>query len=154
MPKMTEKEIKDFIEEWAWGTLVAIDGDKPYAIEVAFASDGKYIYCGSKPGGRMARCVKKNPNVAFKICDTDKKTLNWRAVIIEGKAERLTKKEDILASLRRIAKKVGMPETQLDPIADRVAVKPEKANFLKIPLKVVGGMCSGKPRQEWGQALG
>lgn len=44
MRDMTEKEIRDFIEEWTWGTLIGVDGDKPYAIEVTYASDGEYIH--------------------------------------------------------------------------------------------------------------
>ena len=82
MRDMTEKEIKDFIEEWTWGTLIGVEGDKPYAIENTYASDDKYIYCGSMPGGRMARCVKNNSNVAYKICDSDKSYRKWRALII------------------------------------------------------------------------
>jgi nitroimidazol reductase NimA-like FMN-containing flavoprotein (pyridoxamine 5'-phosphate oxidase superfamily) len=143
MKDMTEKEIRDFVEEWTWGTLIGVDGDKPYAIEVTYASDGDYIHCGSMPGGRMARCIKKNPNVVFKICNADKSYRSWKAVIVEGKAERLTKKEDILASIRIIAKKMRMKEKQLDPLAERIASDPETANSIKIPIKVIGGRCSG-----------
>jgi nitroimidazol reductase NimA-like FMN-containing flavoprotein (pyridoxamine 5'-phosphate oxidase superfamily) len=140
--KMSEKETRDFIEQGTWGTLIAVEGDKPYAVENTYASDAKYIYCGSKPGGRMARCIRKNPNVAYKICATDKRTRKWKAVIIEGKAERLTRKEDILTPLRLVAKKAGFREKQFDPIAERMAKNPEKANFIRIPLKVIGGRCS------------
>jgi nitroimidazol reductase NimA-like FMN-containing flavoprotein (pyridoxamine 5'-phosphate oxidase superfamily) len=142
MRAMTEKEIRDFIEEWTWGTLIAVDGDKPYAVEVTYASDGKYIHCGSMPGGRMARCVKKNPNVVFKICNSDKSYRTWKAVIIEGKAERLTKREDILASVRLLAKKMGLGEEQLDHLAERIAAEPDGANSLKIPIKTIGGRCT------------
>jgi nitroimidazol reductase NimA-like FMN-containing flavoprotein (pyridoxamine 5'-phosphate oxidase superfamily) len=143
MRDMSEKEVRDFIEEWTWGTLIGVEGDKPYAIEVTYASDGKYIHCGSMPGGRMARCIKKNPNVVFKICNADKSYRSWKAVIVEGIAERLTKKEDILTSVRLIATKMGMPERQLDGIAERIASDPEIANAVKIPIKAVGGRCSG-----------
>jgi len=51
MRNMTEKEIKDFNEEWTWGTLTAIDNDKPYAIELSYATDGEFICCGSMQGG-------------------------------------------------------------------------------------------------------
>ena len=72
MKKMTEKEIRDFVEEWAWGTIIAVDGDKPYAIEVSYGSDGKHIYFGSRPNGKMAKCIRENQNIIFKICDADK----------------------------------------------------------------------------------
>ena len=72
MRNMTEKEIREFIEEWTWGTIVAVQDNKPYAIEVTYTSDGEHLYFGSRPDGKMARCVKANPNIAYKICDSDK----------------------------------------------------------------------------------
>jgi nitroimidazol reductase NimA-like FMN-containing flavoprotein (pyridoxamine 5'-phosphate oxidase superfamily) len=142
MKDMTEKEIKDLIEQWTWGTLIAVEGDKPYAIENTYGSDGKYIYCGSMPGGRMATCIKKNPNVVYKICNAEKDYREWKAVIVEGKAERLTKKEDMLYAMRLIAKKRGLPENHYDSIAEIMAQKAEESNCIRIPLDKVGGRCS------------
>jgi nitroimidazol reductase NimA-like FMN-containing flavoprotein (pyridoxamine 5'-phosphate oxidase superfamily) len=141
MRDMSEKEIRDFIKDWTWGTLIGVEGDKPYAIENTYATDGEYIYCGSMPGGRMARCIKKNPNVAYKICNADKSYREWKAVIIEGKAERLTNRDDILKFLRLIAVRMGMAENQLDHRADKILSNPN-ANVIRIPLKVMGGRCS------------
>ena len=59
MRAMTEKEIRSFIAEWTWGTLIAVEGSRPYAVELSYGSDADYIYCGSMPGGRMAQCVMK-----------------------------------------------------------------------------------------------
>ena len=139
MREMTEKEIRDFISEWRWGTIHAIDGDKPYGVEVAYASDDNYLYCGSQPGGRMATCIKSNPKIAFKICDSDPDHKKWRAAIIEGAAERLTNKEDILAFVRLLAKKMGRPENAFDALADKIAANPEESNAIRIPLKIMGG---------------
>ena len=142
MRNMTEKEIKDFIEEWTWGTLIGVEGDQPYAIENTYATDGNYLYCGSMPGGRMARCIKKNPNVVYKICNAQKNYREWKAVIVEGKAERLTKKEDMLSGMRLIAKKRGLPENHYDSIADIMAAKLEESNFIRVAIKNIGGRCS------------
>jgi nitroimidazol reductase NimA-like FMN-containing flavoprotein (pyridoxamine 5'-phosphate oxidase superfamily) len=142
MKAMTEKEIRQLIKEWTWGTLIAVDDNKPYAIENTYGSDGKYIYCGSMPGGRMATCIKKNPNVVYKICNAEKDYREWKAVIVEGKAERLTKKEDMLYAMRLIAKKRGLPENHFDSIAEIMAEKAEESNCIRIPLDKVGGRCS------------
>ena len=142
MKDMTDKEIRALIEEWTWGTLIAVEGDKPYAIENTYASNGKYIYCGSMPGGRMARYIKKNPNVVYKICNAEKDYREWKAVIVEGRAERLTKKEDMLYAMRLIAKKRGLPENHYDSIADLMASKPEEANCIRIPIQNIGGRSS------------
>jgi len=32
MRALAESEIKKFLTEWTWGTLIAVDGDGPYAI--------------------------------------------------------------------------------------------------------------------------
>jgi nitroimidazol reductase NimA-like FMN-containing flavoprotein (pyridoxamine 5'-phosphate oxidase superfamily) len=142
MRDMNEKEIKQLIEEWTWGTLIAVDDNKPYAIENTYGSDGKYIYCGSMPGGRMARCIKKNPNVVYKICNAEKDYREWKAVIVEGKAERLTKKEDMLYAMRLISKKRGLPENHYDSIADLMVSKPEEANCIRILIQNIGGRSS------------
>ncbi|MBW1854889.1 MAG: hypothetical protein JRJ00_09470, partial [Deltaproteobacteria bacterium] len=84
MRSLSESEIKQFLNEWTWGTLIAVDGDEPYAIELSYATDGKFIYCGSMPGGRMSRCVKAGANAVFKVCDCTKDTSIFRAVIVEG----------------------------------------------------------------------
>jgi nitroimidazol reductase NimA-like FMN-containing flavoprotein (pyridoxamine 5'-phosphate oxidase superfamily) len=136
---MTEKEIRDFIAEWRWGTIHAVDGDKPYGVEVAYASDDDYLYCGSKPGGRMAQCIKSNPNIAFKLCDSDPEHKKWRAAIIEGVAERITSKDDILFFVRLLAKKMGRPEKSFDALADKIAENPDDSNSIRLPLKVMGG---------------
>ena len=87
----------------------------------------------------MARCIKLNPNVAFKLCDSDPEHKKWRAVIIEGVAERLTNKDDILFFVRCLAKKMGRPENTFDSLADKIAANPEESNSIRIPLKVMGG---------------
>jgi len=57
MRSLSEKEIKRFLNEWTWGTLIGIEDDKLYAIELSYATDGNYVYCGSMPGGRMSPCM-------------------------------------------------------------------------------------------------
>ena len=94
------------------------------------------------PGGRMARCIIANPNAIFKICDSDRSYSRWRAVIIEGKAERLTNYDDILYSVRCIARQRGFQENAFDSIARRVANDPE-SNSIRLPIKVFGGRISG-----------
>jgi nitroimidazol reductase NimA-like FMN-containing flavoprotein (pyridoxamine 5'-phosphate oxidase superfamily) len=139
---MTEKEIRAFIREWTWGTLIGAEENKPYAVELSYGTDGEYIYCGSMPGGRMARCIIANPNAIFKICDSDRSYSRWRAVIIEGKAERLTNYDDILYSVRCIARQRGFQENAFDSIARRVAKDPA-SNSIRLPIKVFGGRISG-----------
>jgi len=135
---MTKEEILEFIKSWAWGTLIGVEGNKPYAVEVSYGTDGEYIYCGSMPGGRMSRCILANNNVVFKICRSDRNAEEFKAVIIEGKAERLTNYDDVLHVLRSVARQVELDENALDPIAKRHYQNPE-SNFIRIPIRVFGG---------------
>jgi len=142
MRDMTKKEIFDFIMRWTWGTLIGVEENRPYAIEVSYGTDGKYIYCGSRPGGRMAQCISGNSNIAFKICDSDRQCARWRAVIVEGTAERVTDFDDILHAVRMIARQMGLRETAFDRIADTVAADP-RGNSIRIPIQTVSGVTTG-----------
>ena len=149
MGKMTEKEIRDFIEEWDWGTIIAVDGDKPYAIEVSYGSDGKYIYFGSRPNGKMAKCIRENQNIIFKVCDADKFYLTWRAISVFGKVEQLTKREDILYGMKMIAekiiyttKKTTVTEEQFKAIGEKLAANPEAGGPLRIAIENFSGVTS------------
>ena len=136
---MSESEIKKFLEEWTWGTLFAIDGDRPYAIELSYAADGEFIYCGSMPGGRMARCIKDNANVAFKVCDSPKDPSRFRAVIVEGTVKKLTQKDEIVKGLRVLYKKLGLPESRIEPRAAQLTAKAPESSFYCIVIKELGG---------------
>ncbi len=147
MKKMTEEEIRDFIGEWTWGTIIAVDGDKPYAIEVSYGSDGKHMYFGSRPNGKMAKCIKKNQNIIFKMCDAGKFYATWRAVSVFGKVERLMKREDILYGMKLIAKKVihntkdtSITEEQFEAIGEMLAANPEKGGPLRIAIENFSGV--------------
>ena len=72
------------MDEIIWGTLIALDGGQPYAIETSFAVDGNFLYTGSKRGGRMNRCIEQNPVATFKICDSTRDAKLFRAAIVES----------------------------------------------------------------------
>jgi len=139
---MSEKEIRKFLDEWTWGTLIAIDNDKPYAIELSYATDGEFIYCGSMPGGRMARCIQDNANVIFKVCDCSKDTSRFRAVIVEGQVKKLTQKDDILKGLRVLYEKLGLPESRIESRAAQLTASRE-SSFYRIAIKELGGRAIG-----------
>ena len=150
MKTLSDEEVRNFIEEWTWGTIIAVDGDKPYAIEVSYGSDGKHIYCGSRPEGIMSKCIKKNPNVIFKICDAEKYYPSWRAVSVFGKIERLTKKEDILYGMKTIAKRViytakktTRNEKDFEKIGEMLAANPETSSAYRVPIENISGRMGG-----------
>ena len=72
------------------------------------------------PGGRMSRCVKSNSNAVFKVCDCPKDTSIFRAVIVEGKIKKLTKRDEIVKGLRVLYKKLAIPESRIESRADQL----------------------------------
>lgn len=142
MRRMSEKEIHKFIEEWTWGTIVAVNGNKPYAIEVTYTSDRKHLYFGSRPGGKMTRCVRANPHIAFKICNSDKNFSKWKAVIVEGVAERLTERDDLYYSVNLFIKKYGFSKDFFYDMAERMSANPDFSSLLRLPIGNLSGVCS------------
>ncbi len=143
MRHLSESEIRQFLDAWTWGTLIAIEGDKPYAVEVSYATDGEFIYCGSMPGGRMSRCIRNNANVAFKVCNSTRDTSKFRAVIVEGQIEKLTERGEIIKGLRVLYKKLGFPESRIEPRADQLTSRAEESSFYRIAIKELGGRTIG-----------
>jgi len=144
MRSLSDSEIKQFLNEWTWGTIIAVDGDEPYAIELSYATDGKFIYCGSMPGGRMSSCVKAGANAVFKVCDCTKDTSIFRAVIVEGKIKKLTKRDEIIKGLRVLYKKLGIPESRIEPRAEQLSARgEEESSFYSISMEKIGGRAIG-----------
>jgi nitroimidazol reductase NimA-like FMN-containing flavoprotein (pyridoxamine 5'-phosphate oxidase superfamily) len=142
MRDMTQTEILDFIQYFTWGTLIGVEGDKPYAVELSYGFDGSFIYCGSMPGGRMAHCLRDNVNVAFKICECDWSYERYRAVIVEGRAERMTSREDIMLAVVQIARQRKLPDHAFAGVVDRLVDNPE-SNSLRIAVTTIGGKSAG-----------
>lgn len=107
MKVLPKKEIARILKERKWGTLMGVDGKKPYGVEVAYTVLGKYLYVIFNPAGRMARCFKKNKNAAFKLCTADNELASWEAVIVEGTMERVMVPADIRRAFRELALKLG-----------------------------------------------
>ena len=97
----------------------------------------------------MAKCIRENQNIIFKICDADKFYPTWRAISVFGKAERLTKREDILYGMKlvaekviHIAKKTNLTEKQLEAIGERMAANPVAGGPLRIAIENFSGVFS------------
>jgi len=140
---IAEQDITKLMEELKWGTLIAVDDGRPYAVETSFATDERYLYTGTRRGGRMNRCIEKSPAASFKVCDGDRRGHNYRAAIIESEAEILTKREDILYCIKIIFEKLGMPTDNLEAKADAYTSGKGALALYRLPLKNMGGIAAG-----------
>ena len=143
MRTLSDNEIRQLMDEMRWGTLIAIDDGQPYAIETSFATDGEFLYTGSKYGGRMNKCIEKNPTATFKICDSTKDAKLFRAAIVESEAKILTERDEIVQCLRAIYKKLGLPESRIEERAEKITAQTGSLSLYRMPLKKLGGVASG-----------
>jgi len=130
------------LKQHKWGTLMAIDGKKPYGIEVAYTIQGNFLYVIFNPRGRMSQCIKKNKNAAFKVCTADENVEKWEAVLVEGAIEKVTGPADIRKTFKALAQKFGYDQNLYAKMADKYAAMPAKSPVHRLPLKVMGGRSS------------
>ena len=91
----------------------------------------------------MSRCVKDNTNVVFKVCESSKDTSTFRAVIAEGTVKKLTQREEIVSGLRVLYKKLGLPDSRIEPRADQLTAQVPASSFYRIKIKDIGGRAIG-----------
>jgi len=141
---LSEDEIRKLMNDQIWGTLIAVDDGQPYAVETSFAVDATHLYTGTRRDGRMNRCIAASPRASFKICDGDHRGHNYRAAIVESRAEILTGREDILYCLTIIYTKLGMPTSGIESRADRNAAGRDSLRLYRLPLENLGGIQYGR----------
>jgi nitroimidazol reductase NimA-like FMN-containing flavoprotein (pyridoxamine 5'-phosphate oxidase superfamily) len=142
MKVLPKKEIAKILKERKWGTLMGVDGKKPYGVEVAYTVLGKYLYVIFNPAGRMARCFKNNKKAAFKLCTADNELANWEAVIVEGTMERVMVPADIRRAFRELALKLGYDKNLYVKMAEKYAANPKQSPVRRILIAEVGGKSS------------
>lgn len=85
---LTRDEAVELLESIGYGHLACSRDDRPYVVPVhyAFADGNVYVYTTE---GKKSDIIKANPNVCLQVEDvtTDR---DWRSVIVEGKAERVS----------------------------------------------------------------
>ena len=91
----------------------------------------------------MNRCIEKNQAVSFKICDGDHRGHNYRASIVESRAEILSSREDILYCLTIIYHKLGRSMEGLEKRADMFAAGEGSLCLYRMPLTNLGGIVFG-----------
>jgi len=139
MKILQKKHILQILKERKWGTLMGVDGKKPYGVEVAYTLVGKYLYVIFNPSGRMARCFRKNKNSAFKICTADTDITSWEAVLVEGAMERVVNPDDIKRAFRALSQKLGYDKNLYDKMAEKYAANPKQSPVHRILIKIAGG---------------
>ena len=88
---LTKEQISNMLSSQMIGRIACCDLQKPYIVPIAYAYDGKDIYCQTTEGKKI-RFMRENPNICFQI-DFSNNITNWQSIIIYGKFEELSQKE-------------------------------------------------------------
>ena len=137
MRDMTREDIDKLINEWTWGTLMVVDGDKPYGIVCWYCFDNNDIWLGILPKGRKFECIKKNPNAAFMVFKSSDE--GWCSVLAQGKIEQIKDREGILSGLKLASEKYKMPQEVLDAQVEKLSKAPEKSMTFRIKVESLSG---------------
>ena len=118
--QLTQQECYDILKSCTSGVL-AVSGDEnyPYAVPLSYVfSDGKiYFHCAKQ--GYKLDCIRKNNKVSFCVIGQDNVIqsefrTDYKSVVIFGRARILEKENEILDSIKILAKKYSpdIPETE------------------------------------------
>lgn len=90
---LTKNEIDKFLKNNQHGIL-AMAGDKPYALPIGYMYKRKTFLLGLVTTGRKMSYIKKSKNVCFTICkprwDTPKLKTPCTTIVVEGCLEEVT----------------------------------------------------------------
>ncbi len=148
--KMTKTDIINLIRDFGWGTLCMTGPDgNPYAIEFSYFLEGEDI-CGLvHPRGMTARCLAVNPNICFKVCDSDRQCKSYRAVSCFGNAafEELTDQADINNAWDALVKQLGLPPAAYDKYKARYQDGKKPLPLLRIHVDKTTGI-TNRPKKD------
>jgi hypothetical protein len=64
-------------------------------------------------------------------------------VIVEGTVKKLTQRGEIIKGLRVLYKKLGLPESRIEPRTEQLLAKVPESSFYRIAIKELGGKAIG-----------
>jgi len=141
--KLSPEEIDAFLRTQKVGTLSMNDGEKSYAVPLAYFYDGEQIYLTIGGEGRKMAYIRKNKQVCFVVCwipqDFGLKNMSWKSVVLDGVIEHVTEPVGIKKAVETGEKHLGMPGGAWDKVLEMTLKKPEASNFWKIKPTEIGG---------------
>ncbi|MFZ9262259.1 MAG: pyridoxamine 5'-phosphate oxidase family protein [Chitinophagaceae bacterium] len=91
MGNLSNQQINNLLSSQMIGRIACCDAHRPYIVPIAFAYDGKDIYCQTMEGKKI-QFMRQNPNICFQV-DFSKHYSDWQSVIVYGKFEEINTKE-------------------------------------------------------------
>ena len=144
MLDLKNDEIQELLERCDWGTLMVVDGNKPYGIEIShYICEGK-IYFIINPRGKAARCMEKNPHVAYKVCKAHLSEQQWSAATVEGKVEQVKEPRAIREAFMKLAEKLNRDRERYQKLGKKFSAPGETSPVYYLPIAALSGKASQK----------
>ena len=114
---MTPADMHALLERESFGHLGCTRDGRPYVVPMNYAYDGKELYFFTTEGMKT-QFIQSNPQVCLQVEEITDST-HWRSVMVIGKAEQLTGKEDMQRAMKLITDRnpsltPAISATQLD----------------------------------------
>ncbi len=101
--EMAAEEMHALLQKVGYGHLGCAREGRPYVVPIhySYADPDLYIFTTD---GMKTDYIAANPEVCLQVEEVDEPT-NWRSVIVIGRAERLTKGEDMEHAMQAITER-------------------------------------------------
>jgi nitroimidazol reductase NimA-like FMN-containing flavoprotein (pyridoxamine 5'-phosphate oxidase superfamily) len=114
---MAPAEMHALLERESFGHLGCARDGRPYVVPMNYAYDGKDMYFFTTEGMKT-QYIESNPQVCLQVEEIIDRT-HWRSVMVSGKAEQITNKEELQKAMKLITARnpsltPAISATQLD----------------------------------------
>jgi nitroimidazol reductase NimA-like FMN-containing flavoprotein (pyridoxamine 5'-phosphate oxidase superfamily) len=122
---MAPAEMREMLQHESLGHLGCARDDRPYVVPMNYAYDGKEVYFFTTEGMKT-QFIEANPQVCLQVEEVTDST-HWRSVMVIGKAERLTKAEEMQKAMKLITERnpslaPAISATELDALGRAVHI--------------------------------
>jgi len=122
---MSPAEMHTMLQRESFGHLGCARDGRPYVVPMHYAYDGKDLYFFTTEGMKT-QYIQANPQVCLQIEEV-RDSMNWRSVMVLGRANELTSKEEMQRAMKLITERnpsltPAISATQIDSIGRAVDV--------------------------------
>jgi nitroimidazol reductase NimA-like FMN-containing flavoprotein (pyridoxamine 5'-phosphate oxidase superfamily) len=122
---MAPAEMHALLQRENFGHLGCARGSRPYVVPMQYAYDGKELFFFTTQGMKT-QFIDANPQVCLQVEEITDST-HWRSVMVIGKAEQITRKEEMQQAMKLITERdpsltPAISSTELDALGRAVDI--------------------------------
>jgi nitroimidazol reductase NimA-like FMN-containing flavoprotein (pyridoxamine 5'-phosphate oxidase superfamily) len=122
---MAPAEMHALLQRECFGHLGCARGGRPYVVPMHYGYDGKELFFFTTQGMKT-QYIDANPQVCLQVEEITDST-HWRSVMVVGKAEQITRKEEMQQAMKLITERnpsltPAISATELDSLGRAVDI--------------------------------